>query len=141
MQRCHRASGRYSAALSIRPRQASEMMSCTPLRPRSTRWRRNADQPDLSSLAPSQMPRISRNPSELTALATSRETLRTSPAQLRFITRLFDRPAHHLAKMIADPSLVDLDDLPHRLLGVEDITEALWGTRVSPSTVSNLNKK
>jgi hypothetical protein len=22
---------------------------------------------------------------------------------------------------------------------VEDITEALWGTRVSPSTVSNLN--
>ena len=32
-------------------------MSCTPLGPRSTRWRRNADQPDLSSLAPSQMPR------------------------------------------------------------------------------------
>ena len=24
---------------------------------------------------------------------------------------------------------------------VEDITEALWGTRVSPSTVSDLNKK
>ena len=24
---------------------------------------------------------------------------------------------------------------------VEDITEALWGTRVSPATVSNLNKK
>jgi putative transposase len=24
---------------------------------------------------------------------------------------------------------------------VEDITETLWGTRVSPSTVSNLNKK
>ncbi len=24
---------------------------------------------------------------------------------------------------------------------VEDITEALWGTSVSPSTVSNLNKK
>ena len=24
---------------------------------------------------------------------------------------------------------------------VEDITQALWGTRVSPSTVSNLNKK
>ena len=24
---------------------------------------------------------------------------------------------------------------------VEDITEALWGTRVSPSTVSELNKK
>jgi putative transposase len=25
--------------------------------------------------------------------------------------------------------------------GVEDITEALWGTRVSPSTVPELNKK
>ena len=62
------------------------MISCTPLRPRSSRCRRNADQPDLSSLAPSQMPRISRKPSELTALATSSETLRTSPAQVRFIT-------------------------------------------------------
>jgi len=27
-----------------------------------------------------------------------------------------DSPAHNLAKMIADPSLVDLDDLSHRLL-------------------------
>ena len=44
------------------------------------------DHPDLSSLAPSHIPRISRNPPELTALATSRETLRTSPAQLRFMT-------------------------------------------------------
>jgi len=24
---------------------------------------------------------------------------------------------------------------------VEDITQALWGTKVSPGTVSNLNKK
>ena len=62
------------------------MISLTPLSPRSTRWRRKADQPDLSSLAPSQIPRISRKPSELTALATSSETFRTSPAQLRFIT-------------------------------------------------------
>src|ERR1019366_4130443 len=37
MQRCQRASGRKSAALSISPRQASEMINCTPLRPRSTR--------------------------------------------------------------------------------------------------------
>jgi hypothetical protein len=36
--------------------------------------------------SPSQIPRISRNPSELTAEATSSETLRTSPAQLRFMT-------------------------------------------------------
>jgi len=46
----------------------------------------NDDQPDLSSLAASQIPRISRNRSALTAEATSSETLRTSPAQLRFIT-------------------------------------------------------
>jgi hypothetical protein len=31
----------------------------------AVKWRRNADQPDLPSLAPSQIPRISRNPSEL----------------------------------------------------------------------------
>jgi hypothetical protein len=55
------------------------MMSCTPLRPRSTGWRRNADQPDLSSLAPSQMPRIFRKPSELTALATTRVHDRLKP--------------------------------------------------------------
>src|SRR3954471_14461709 len=55
------------------------MINCTPVRPRSTSCRRNADQPDLSSLAPSQMPRISRKPSELTALATSSETLPPRP--------------------------------------------------------------
>ena len=48
----------------------------------------NADQPDLSSLAPSQIPRISRNPSELTAEATSSETLRTSPARCASISEL-----------------------------------------------------
>lgn len=37
-------------------------------------------------------------------------------------------------------------NLPVSLAGVsvrrvEDITEALWGTKVSPSTISNLNKK
>lgn len=30
--------GRYSAALSIRPLQASDVINCTPVRPRSTRW-------------------------------------------------------------------------------------------------------
>ena len=50
--------GKCSATLSTRPRQASEMISRTFERPRSTKWRRKADQPDLSSLAPSQMPTI-----------------------------------------------------------------------------------
>src|ERR1051325_3529737 len=60
MQRCQRASGKNSAALSASPRQASEMISRTPLRPRSLRCLRKPLQPALSSLAPSQMPRISR---------------------------------------------------------------------------------
>ena len=54
------------------------MISRTPLRPRSTRWRRNTNQRDLSSLAPGGC-RSTRKPSELTALATKSETLRTSP--------------------------------------------------------------
>ena len=61
------------------------MTSCTPLslRPRSTRWRRNADQPDLSSLAPSQIPRISRNPSALTAEATRKSAPHAVEANLK----------------------------------------------------------
>src|SRR6266567_1833518 len=39
--------------------------------------------PPLSSFAPLQMPRISRQPLSFTPIATSSETLRTSPAQLR----------------------------------------------------------
>ena len=57
-----------------------------PARPRCLRWPRNADQPFLSSFAPSQMPRISRKPSAETPIATSSDTLRTSPAQLRLST-------------------------------------------------------
>ena len=32
------------------------------------------------------------------------------------VQRLFHRPTHHLAKMIADPRFIDLDHLTHRLL-------------------------
>ena len=60
--------------------------SSTPVKPRCLRWARKPLHPALSSLAPSQMPRISRNPSSLTPMAISTETLRTSPAQLRFST-------------------------------------------------------
>jgi hypothetical protein len=51
--------------------------------PRQDRGQR--DQMALSTPT-SPIPRISRNPSELMAEATSSETLRTSPAQLRFMT-------------------------------------------------------
>src|SRR5438128_2253590 len=40
-------------------------------------------------------------------------------------------------------NVITIDDerIKSHLDRVEDITEALWGTRVSPSTVSELNKK
>jgi hypothetical protein len=50
-------------------------------------------------------------------------------------------------KVEADPFLVatcvvlEFSTTNWALRRVEDITEALWGTRVSPSTVSDLNKK
>jgi transposase-like protein len=51
-----------------------------------------------------------------------------------------------LAKSVFQLHGVTADGIEMYLAGVsvrrvEDITEALWGTRVSPSTVSNLNKK
>ncbi len=39
------------------------------------------------------------------------------------------------------PVLGDSGEVAFIIHRVEDITEALWGTRVSPSTASNLNKK
>jgi hypothetical protein len=41
-----------------------------------------------------------------------------SPARATeyIVQRLLNRPTHHLAKMIADPSLVDLDHLTHCIL-------------------------
>src|ERR1700739_3812243 len=41
----------------------------------------------------------------------------------------------------ADAAPIEIDRAGISVRRVEDITEALWGTRVSPSTVSNLNKK
>src|SRR5215217_4766454 len=40
-----------------------------------------------------------------------------------------------------EEALIEMDLAGISVRRVEDITEALWGTRVSPSTVSNLNKK
>jgi putative transposase len=40
-----------------------------------------------------------------------------------------------------EEALVEMDLAGVSVRRVEDITEALWGTRVSPGTVSNLNKK
>src|SRR5262245_46070156 len=56
MHLCQAASGKNSAALSVSPMQASEVISRTPFNPRSLRCLRNALQPVLSSFAPSQIP-------------------------------------------------------------------------------------
>src|SRR5919205_168103 len=50
----------------------------------------------------------------------------------------------HLGEMVrgtVEEALIEMYLAGISVRRVEDITEALWGTRVSPSTVSNLNKK
>jgi len=54
------------------------------------------------------VPRISRKPSELTALATNSETLRTSPAQVRFITMPSEIQIRMLAFDAPVPPSLDL---------------------------------
>lgn len=50
----------------------------------------------------------------------------------------------HLEEMVrgtVDEALIEMYLAGVSVRWVEDFTEALWGTRVSPSTVSNLNEK
>jgi len=66
-----------------------------------------------------QRPIIAARPSILPGLAALVAAGTAKPISLRIQHRvqcLFDRPADHLAKMIPNPRLVDLDDLAHRLL-------------------------
>src|ERR1700733_5500164 len=66
------------------PRHLSETNSRTPASPRSFKCRRKAVQLAWSSLAPSATASTSRKPSAFTPIATSSDTFRTSPPQLRF---------------------------------------------------------
>src|SRR6186713_6594 len=61
--------------------------------------------------------------------------LRRMPFETAIIERYRRREAS------VEESLVEMYLAEVSVRRVEDITEALWGTRVSPSTVSNLNKK
>jgi len=58
--------------------------------------------------------------------------------------RAFDQ-RHHLtrdwAALLSNPSAGGDVSCRGSVRRVEDITEALWGTRVSPSTISELNQK
>src|SRR6476660_6706890 len=102
------------------------MISCTPLRPRSTRWRRNANHPDLSSLAPSQMPRISRKPSELTALANGHQ-------QRDIADFASPGPLHHDAIEIKVRMFAFDAPVPPRLdLGIDLLVEVRHRARAHP---------
>ena len=61
--------------------------------------------------------------------------LRTLPFETAIIERYRKRESS------VEEALVEMHLAGVSVRGVEDITEALWGKRVSPSTVSGLNKK
>src|SRR3984893_2006815 len=59
--------------------------------------------------------------------------------RLTFETAIIER--YRRRESSVEESLIEMYLAGISVRRVEDITEALWGTRVSPSTVSNLNKK
>jgi putative transposase len=73
-------------------------------------------------------------------------TLQTSAGEVRltlrrqtFETAIIER--YRRRESSVEEALIEMYLAGVSVRRVEDITEALWGTRVSPSTVSNLNKK
>jgi len=59
--------------------------------------------------------------------------------KLPFETAIIER--YRRRESSVEESLLEMYFAGVSMRRVEDITEALWGTKVSPSTVSNLNKK
>lgn len=59
--------------------------------------------------------------------------------QQKFETAIIERYRRHESSV--EEALVEMYLAGVSVRRVEDITEALWGTKVSPGTVSNLNKK
>jgi transposase-like protein len=53
----------------------------------------------------------------------------------------YERSAARRQESSVEEALIEMYLAGISVRRVEDITEALWSTRVSPSTVSNLNKK
>ena len=58
---------------------------------------------------------------------------------LRFESAIIER--YRRRESSVEEALIEMYLAGVSVRRVEDITEALWGTRVSPGTVSNLNKK
>ncbi len=82
-QRCQVAPN-VEAIASMSPGCASETTSWTPESPRATSPRRNASHPAPSSVVMTSMPRTSRCPSALTAVATTTATDWMRPASRTF---------------------------------------------------------
>jgi len=61
------------------------------------------------------------------------------PRRQTFETAIIERYQRHESSV--EEALIEMYLAGVSVRRVEDITEALWGTRVSPSTVSNLSKK
>jgi transposase-like protein len=59
--------------------------------------------------------------------------------QQTFVTAIIER--YRRRESSVEEALIEMYLAGVSVRRVEDITEALWGTRVSPSTVSDLNKK
>src|SRR5215831_18584220 len=59
--------------------------------------------------------------------------------QLPFETAIIER--YRRRESSVEEALIEMYLAGVSVRGIEDITEELWGTRVSPSTVSDLNKK
>jgi len=59
--------------------------------------------------------------------------------QLPFETAIIER--YRRRETSVEEAMIEMSLAGVSMRRVEDITEALWGTRVSPGTVSNLNKK
>jgi transposase-like protein len=59
--------------------------------------------------------------------------------QQKFETAIIER--YRRRESSVEESLIEIYLAGVSVRRVEDITQALWGTRVSPGTVSNLNKK
>lgn len=58
---------------------------------------------------------------------------------VQFETALFEH--YHRRECSVEEALIEMYLAGVSVRRVEDITEALWGTKVSPGTISNLNKK
>ena len=115
---------------------------------RSIDWRFK-NPPSLPRALPRQAAPFSCRGAALTRAGSYERSLQTSAGDINLkIPKLrrqtFETPTierYRRRESSVEEALIEMYLAGISVRRVEDITEALWGTRVSPSTVSNLNKK